>query len=343
MLDDLKMIHERDASDLLGIAGKQTAQLEHEFLSTGGTELKGVRNIVFGAMGGSAMPALFVLSWPGVRVPLEIVRGYDLPPYVGKDTLFIASSFSGNTEESLEAIDQAAKRGAHVAVITNGGKLQQLAEEKGYVLALLPQSFSRMSLLYAFRALLQILDAADVFAGEYQSAIDQTVSWLKPAVASWGPESPTSKNAAKQLALELMGKSVVIYSGPKLFPVTYKWKLSINESAKQIAWVNQYPELNHNEFTGWTKQPVEKPYAVVELRSSLEHPRIQKRFEVTERLLSGTRPAPLVVAVEGETLLEQLMWGAVMGDFVGIYLALLNGLNPAPLEIVDKLKNALSA
>lgn len=343
MLDDLKMIHERDASDLLGTAEKQTGQLGHKFELTPGGDLQGVRNIVFGAMGGSAMPALFVLSWPGVRVPLEIVRGYDLPPYVGSDTLFIASSFSGNTEESLEAIAQAKKRGAKIAVITNGGKLQQLAEEHHYVLATLPQSFSRMSLLYAFRALLQILEAAGVLAADFRPELDTVTSFLQTSAAAWGPTSATSKNAAKLLAQELMGKSVVIYSGPKLFPVAYKWKLSINESAKQIAWVNQYPELNHNEFTGWTKQPVDKPYAVVELRSTLEHPRIQKRFDVTERLLSGLRPAPLVVPVAGESLLEQLLWGAVLGDFVGIYLALLNGLNPAPLEMVDKLKNAMSA
>jgi glucose/mannose-6-phosphate isomerase len=140
-----------------------------------------------------------------------------------------------------------------------------------------------------------------------------------------------------------MGKSIVVYSGPKLSPVAYKWKLGFNENAKQIAWVNQYPELNHNEFTGWSKQPVDKPYAVIELRSSLEHPRIQKRFEVTERLLSGIRPSPLVVDAEGESLLTQLVWSAVLGDFVSVYLALLNGLNPAPLELVDKLKQAMSA
>lgn len=343
MLDDLKMIHERDAQDLLGVAGKQASQLTHEFELQGDADLSGVQHIIYGAMGGSAVPALFVSSWPGTSVPFAVVRGYDLPAYVGTHTLFIAASFSGNTEETLEAVAQAEARGAKIAVITNGGKLQQLAEAKGYTLAVLPKCFPRLSLWYSVRALLQILEKAGAVTGDFRTELAAAEAMLEQEVTAWGPESGTSANAAKQLAQELMGKSIVVYSGPKLSPVAYKWKLGFNENAKQIAWVNQYPELNHNEFTGWSKQPVDKPYAVIELRSSLEHPRIQKRFEVTERLLSGIRPSPLVVDAEGESLLTQLVWSAVLGDFVSVYLALLNGLNPAPLELVDKLKQAMSA
>ena len=92
---------------------------------------------------------------------------------------------------------------------------------------------------------------------------------------------------------------------------------------------------------GWTKQPRQKPYTVIDLRSSLEHPRVQKRFEVTERLLSGMRPAPIVVQAEGEDLLEQLLWTVVFGDFVTLYTALLNGLNPAPVDLIEKFKKSL--
>jgi glucose/mannose-6-phosphate isomerase len=92
---------------------------------------------------------------------------------------------------------------------------------------------------------------------------------------------------------------------------------------------------------GWTKQPVDKPYAVIELRSNLEHERVQKRFEVTEQLLSGMRPAPIVVKPEGESLLEQLLWVVALGDFVTLYVALLNGLNPAPVDLIEKFKKEL--
>lgn len=340
MLDNLQKIHERDAQGLLDEAAKQGEQLVYEF-ELQGSDLGDIQNVVFGAMGGSALPALFLQSWPSTTVPFEIVRGYDLPSYVDDRTLFIASSFSGNTEETLEAIEQARQRGAKIAVITNGGRLREMAEYNNYLLALLPPVFSRLSLLYGFRALLQILERANVLEIEYK-LLEQVSVIAGKAAAQWRPEVATKSNQAKQIAQELMGRSVVVYSGPKLHPVAYKWKLGINESAKQIAWVGRYPEFNHNEFTGWSKQPEDKPYAVVELRSALEHPRIQKRFEVSEQLLSGLRPAPLEVNVKGGTLLEELVVGAVLGDYVSIYLAMLNGLDPAPLVLVDKLKQELS-
>jgi len=342
VLDDLKMIHERDSQDMLGFAEKQIGQLAHEFELRGDVQSGVIQNVVYGAMGGSALPALFVQSWPQSSVPLEIVRGYDLPAYVDSKTLFIASSFSGNTEETLGALVQAEDRGAQIAVITNGGELRRIAEEKGYLLALLPQSFSRLSLLYSFRALLQILETAGVVREEFRPQLEQTARRLNEALAAWRPDVPTSKNQAKQIAQELIGKSVVVYSGPKMYAAAYTWKINCNENAKQVAWVNQYPELDHNELTGWSKQPVVKPYAVIELRSSLEYPRIQKRFTETERLLSGMRPAPIVVDIEGSTVLDQLAWAMLLGDYVSLYVALLNGLDPAPLPLVDKLKQALS-
>ncbi|HET9173958.1 MAG TPA: SIS domain-containing protein, partial [Candidatus Saccharimonadales bacterium] len=124
-------------------------------------------------------------------------------------------------------------------------------------------------------------------------------------------------------------------------PAAYKWKISFNENGKHVAWWNQYPEFNHNEFMGWTEQPVDKPYTVIDLRSSLEHPRIQKRFEVSERLLSGRRPAPIVVNAEGNTLLEQLLWVITLGDFTTIYTALASGINPAPVDLIEKFKKSL--
>jgi glucose/mannose-6-phosphate isomerase len=126
-----------------------------------------------------------------------------------------------------------------------------------------------------------------------------------------------------------------------MFPAAYKWKISFNENAKQVAWTGQYPEFNHNEFIGWSKQPVDKPYAVIDLRSKLEHKRIQKRFEVSERLLSGMRPSPIVVNAEGSTVLEHLLWTVALGDFVTLYTALLNGVNPAPVDLVETFKKSL--
>ena len=139
MLDDLKWIHEKDPEDSLGIARRQVEQLAHDF-ALPKMDLGPAKNVVLAGMGGSAFYAAFVHTWPGVTVPFEIVRDYDVPLYVGADTLFIASSYSGNTEETLSALAEAEKRGAHIAVITGGGKLQAIAQEKNYLLATVPKA-----------------------------------------------------------------------------------------------------------------------------------------------------------------------------------------------------------
>jgi glucose/mannose-6-phosphate isomerase len=342
MLDDLQFIHERDKDDALGIAEKQYQQLA---FSPGVITDFSPENIVFAAMGGSSLAAQLSTSWPGYTVPFEIVRGYDLPAYVSEKTLVIAASFSGNTEETLSALEQAEAKGAHIAIMTAGGKLQALAEAKGYPLVLAPEGTpGRCATLYHLKALLLLLqNTGTVAVADAAAQLTAAAGFVQTAVAGWRADVPTAQNQAKQIAQELLGKSVVIYSGPKLFPAAYKWKVGCNENAKQVAWANQLPEFNHNEFTGWSKQPTAKPYAVIDLRSNLEHPRVQRRFALSQQLLSGMRPAPIVVEVQGSTLLEQLLWATVLSDFVTLYLAFLSGVHPTPLPLVDKLKEALKA
>ncbi len=341
MLDDLKYIHQKDAQDALGVAEKQWQQLQKTFDVEGITN-DGIENVVLAGMGGSALPAVFLRSWPGLNVPFEIVRDYTVPSYVGKSTLFISSSYSGNTEETLSALDEAEAKGSQIVVIAAGGKLAERAKAQGYSLFIIPGGIQpRMSSFYFLAAFVSLLEPLGLIPGGSQKELHATAEWLRDQIGSWRADVKTDENAAKQMALELMGKSIVMYSGPLLFPAANKWKICFNENAKNIAWCNQYPEFNHNEFIGWSSHPTDKPYAVVEIRSKLEHPRVQKRFEVAERLLSGKRPSPHVVVPAGETLLQQLLWAANMGDFTSLYLALLNGLNPTPVNLVEKLKAEL--
>jgi glucose/mannose-6-phosphate isomerase len=338
MLDDLKMIHERDAQDALGVVEKQWQQLSHDF-GVDATNFSGIDNIVLAGMGGSAWPAVYLQVWGEPTVPFEIVRNYTLPAYVGKNTLFISSSYSGNTEETLSALAEAEERGAQIAVIAAGGRLADRAKEKDHVLYTIPGGIQpRMSSFFFLAAMAQLFEPLGLLPEGKTAELKEAGDWLKDQIGSWGPETPTAKNAAKQLALELMGNSIVVYSGPKMFPAANKFKICLNENAKNVAWVNQYPEFNHNEFIGWSSHPVDKPYAVVEIRSDLEHERVQKRFTVSERLLSGKRPAPHVIKPEGKSHLEQLLWTSNFCDFVSVYVALLNGLNPTPVDLVEKLK-----
>lgn len=343
MLDDLKYIHDRDANDALGIAEKQASQLVQTFELTGNKEFGPIQNIVYAGMGGSALAALLIHTWPKLHLPFEVVRDYELPAYIGPETLVIAASYSGNTEETLSALEQAESKGAQIAIITGGGKLQEAAQSKGYLFGVVPKvAQPRYAVLSNYKLLLDILAVAGVLREDVHAELQQASEFLAQSVQAWLPTVPTSQNKAKQIALEAIGKSIVIYGGPNLFPAAYKWKISFNENAKQVAWAGQYPEFNHNEFIGWSKQPVDKPYLVIDLRSNLEHERVQKRFEVSERLLSGLRPSPEIVTVEGQTVLEQLLWAVAFGDFVTLYTAIANGLNPAPVDLVEKFKTELN-
>lgn len=341
MLDDLKMIHEKDAQDALGVSGRQWQYLQEAFDVQ--VAAKDVANVVLAGMGGSALPGVLLSSWPRVKVPFEIVRDYRIPPYVGPQTLFISSSFSGNTEETLAALEAAEAAQAQIVVIAAGGRLADIATEKGYPLFKLPAGIQpRMATLYFLNAFVRILEPLGLTEMD-TSELSAAADWLKDELDQMAAVVPTKGNLAKQIALELIGKTPIIYGGPLMFPAANKWKIGLNENAKNTAWAYQYPEFNHNEFIGWSSHPVDKPFAVVEIRSNLENPRVQKRFVISEKLLSGKRPAPIVVEPHGDTILQQLLWAVATGDLVSVYTAILNGVNPTPVDLVEKLKVELNA
>jgi glucose/mannose-6-phosphate isomerase len=346
-LDDLKYIHERDAHDAFGVAEKQWQQLQHEYDLGDWQPKQPIQAIVHSGMGGSALWALLSMSWPAYTLPFEVVRGYDVPAYVNEQTLFIASSYSGNTEETLSALAQAEEKGAQIVIITSGGRLADIAKEKNYLLIALPKiDKPRYGALYGLKGLITLADTLGLTAQpDAGSSLTQTADFLRAAVAQWVPTVPTTKNQAKQLAQELMGKSPVLYGGPLLAPAAHKWKISFNENAKNVAWEYAFPEFNHNEFTGWTSHPVDKPYGVVYLRSSYDNARIKKRFELSDKLLSGRWPSPLQVEAQGDTPLQQLLWTVALGDFVSLYVAMLNGVSPIDVgdkDIIERFKKELA-
>jgi glucose/mannose-6-phosphate isomerase len=296
-------------------------------------------------MGGSALAALFVKSWlkSELTISFEVVRTYDLPNYVGQDTLVIVSSYSGNTEETLNCLQQAESKGSQVAIIASGGKLIDHANDKQTTFALLPDGMQpRMAVIYNLRALVSLLANFKIVNAGKLDEITKNAGWLQSESAKWAGQVPSNENYAKQLALQAVGKTAIFYGGSMVAPLAYKWKISFNENAKNVAFWNELPEFNHNEFIGWTSHPVEKPFAVFDLVSSFENPRILKRFEVSDRLLSGFRPKSTVINLAGESIIGQLLWGCILSDFVSIYVAILNNVNPTPVQLIEKLKQELA-
>lgn len=346
MLDDNNVLRQRDPQDALGVAAAQFEQARFS-VEVGEPEHDGreITRVVLAGMGGSALAALLVKAWlkGEMTVPFEIVRTYDLPEYVDYNTLVIVSSYSGNTEETLFALEEARTRSAQIAIVSSGGKLQSIAKEKNISNIALPTELEpRMAVIYNLRSLVAILAHFGIVNYDRFAEIADCADWLGQETLQWVSGVTTDKNYAKQLALLSVGKTPVFYGGDLTSPVAYKWKTVWNTNAKNVAFWDEYPEFNHNGFIGWTSHPVEKPFAIFDLISSFENPKILKRFEVSDRLLSGQRPKALTIELKGDSVIAQLLWGSILADFTSIYVAILNGVDPMPVPIVEKLKKELA-
>ena len=345
MLDDVNVLKQRDTAGALDVVANLYVQaaLDVEIIDAE-TDGRAISKVIVAGMGGSALAADMARIALGdeLTVPYEVVREYDLPAYADAQTLVVVSSFSGNTEETVACMEQALARGCEVAVITSGGALREMAAEHHTMLGLIPAgSEARYGMIYNMRILLRVLSEFKVVSGRMYDEMTALAPWLQRESELWVKTMPTERNYAKQLALQAVGKTPVFYAGQLMAPVAYKWKIGWNENAKNVAAYNVLPEFSHNEFIGWTGLPVEKPFAVFDLVSDKEHPRVLKRFAVTDRLLSGRRPKATVVSIAGESVLAQLLWGVVLGEFVSIYVAVLNNVDPTSVALVDKMKHEL--
>lgn len=346
ILDNVNVIAQRDPEGALKVIANQFQQANFDAqVVSPEHDGREITALVVTGMGGSALAALMakVLLTQELTIPFEIVRGYDLPSYVNHHTLVIASSYSGNTEETLSAFEQARQKDAQIGILASGGKLTESAQEYNIAhVALASGAQPRMAMIANLRGLFSLLEVFGVVSDVWLRQLEELSSWLEAETNGWTPDVPTDKNYAKQLALEAIGKSPVFYGSPLTAPLAYKWKISWNETAKNIAFWNEFPEFNHNEFMGWVSHPVEKPFAVFDVVSPLDRARVRQRFELTDRLLSGLRPHAFTLELKGETLLAQLLWGAILADFASTYAAILNQVDPTPVVLIEKLKKELA-
>jgi len=342
MLDDENVVKQLDRSDALSLAAETPQQLLHNFHVEKISPTAPINNVVYSGMGGSALQAELASIFPALDVPFVIVKNYNLPAFVNENTLVIAGSYSGNTEETLSALAEARQKGAMIAILTGGGTLLEEAKQHGDAYVEIPKAVQpRMAVFYAYRALVELFVAYGLVGEGVLDELEAAGKHLQDSVVQWRMSTPLEENPAKQLALQLAGKTPIVYAGPKMAPAAYKWKISFNESSKNTAWHNVLPEFNHNEFLGWTSHPIEKPFAVLDLVSNFEHPRILRRFEVGDRILSGMRPKATRVEAQGETELEHLLYLVLFGDFVSLYLGILNGVDPSPVTLIERFKEEL--
>jgi glucose/mannose-6-phosphate isomerase len=307
--------------------------------------VKGVQNIVLTGLGGSAIGGDLLRSYlvKELDIPFAVNRYYTLPEFVGRNTLVIVSSYSGNTEETISAHKEAMKRKARILCISTGGETARMAKIFKQPWIQIPPGLSpRAALGYSFFPLLVVLSRLG-FIKPKDRDIKETIQLLKIKSLSFGnPESP--ENAPLKLAERLKGKLPVIYSPAEhLDTVNIRWRGQIAENAKQLSSGHVLPEMNHNELVGWkVLTDLMKHMHVIFLKDFGTYKRVAIREGITKQVVSMYAGEVTEVASEGRGLLARLFSLIYFGDWVSLYLAILNNENPEPVAIIDYLKSELS-
>jgi len=304
-----------------------------------------VDRVVILGMGGSAIGGDLVstLAVSEARLPVIVHRDYDLPAFVDARTLVITSSYSGMTEETVSAFEQALGYDTKKLVITTGGKLKGLAESRSIpVFTFDYKAQPRAALAFSLLPILGFLQKLG-FLSDKSTDVTETVQTLEALSQRIKENVPSSQNPAKQLAERLYGKLAVIYGAGIVAEVAHRWKTQFNENSKAWAFYEVFPELNHNAVVGY-QFPAELAgkILVVLLRSSRLSERIQLRYRITCQLLEQAKVSYQIVDGEGDSALSQMMSLVLFGDYVSYYLAVRYRIDPTPVKAIDFLKAQLA-
>jgi glucose/mannose-6-phosphate isomerase len=308
---------------------------------------KGLKAVIVTGLGGSAIGGDLAraITEAQMKVPVVVNRTYDLPGFVDASTLIFACSYSGNTEETLSAYEQAKQAGASIVCITSGGKLEALAIADGRPVLRLPAGLPpRAALGHSLIALLSAMQAMQLVPGMGE-AIQETIDLLNKLRDLYGINAPEAANPAKTLAASLSGKVVAIYGSNGIMETAaYRWRSQIAENSKNLAFHHVLPEMNHNELVGWMcPEDVLRCIGVVFLRDKADHPQIQKRFDLTRDIIAKKAGAVHEIWSDGNSVLARVISSIYLGDYVSLYLAYLNNIDPTPVGVIDFLKKNLSA
>jgi len=301
--------------------------------------------VIILGMGGSAIGGDIArrLALAESKVAVEVNRDYKLSLSVDENTLIIASSYSGNTEETLSAFTGALKTPAKKLVLTTGGKLKELAEKEHIPVFVIDyQAPPRAAFPHSFFPLVGIFQKLGLLKDKSVD-LAETLQVLTKLSADFTENTPLVSNPAKQLAAKLRGRIGVIYGAEILSEVAQRWKTQLNENSKIWAFSELFSELNHNAVEGYALPPQAKERIfVVLLHSASLHPRILLRYEATAKLLDKSGINHAFVEAIGKSTLAQMMSLVLFGDYISFYLAMLNSVDPTPVERINFVKDYLA-
>ena len=299
-----------------------------------------IRNILITGMGGSGIGANIVesLTFGRVPIPITVCKGYNIPQFVSPHTLFIACSYSGNTEETLASIQKAMLKRAHIICISSGGKMLELAKEYNLYYIQFPtgQGSPRGQLGYMMISLLYALYHTNLIGAAFIKETENAIEYLNSG-------EKAIQVQAELIAKKLKGKLPIIYCDGRLHAIAIRFQNQINENAKQLAHVNTFPEMNHNEITGWLfPENVLQQSQVIYLYSDHDHERVEKRMEICREIFEKKSNPIIDIVAEGASLLEQYYYLIHLIDWISYFLARENGVEPNSLETVNFLKEELA-
>jgi glucose/mannose-6-phosphate isomerase len=307
-----------------------------------------IENVVVFGMGGSGMAGdiLRATAGPFMAVPVVVIKSYTCPAFVGDETLVFAMSFSGNTEETLEAVTDAAMAGARVVAVTHGGELAKLASAWGTPVIGVPDTIPQPRAALGALAIppMIVLEDLGLFPGA-SSWIAQAVDQLRRRRDQLVAGVADGSSPAAALARRIGRTTPLIYGGGAVgAAAAMRWKTQINENAKMPAFWNTQPELSHNEICGWGQNGdiTRQLLTIVNLRHDGEHPQVARRFQLLGDLVQEVVAGIEEVRAEGEGDLAQLLDLILFGDFVSLHLAAQEGIDPGPVPVLTALKQHLS-
>ena len=295
-----------------------------------------IDSVVITGLGGSGIGGKIVsqLVANEAKVPFSLYNNYELPAHVGPNTLVIASSYSGNTEETLGALEDALEKGAEVACITSGGRVLEICQEKGLDHIVIPGGNPpRTMLAYSLTQQFYLLSNYGIISSDFEAG-------LNSALARLSSEKDVIKGAANELAEKLLGKRVVIYSEAEYEGVGVRFRQQLNENSKELCWHHVFPEMNHNELVGWGGGS--DVICVVLFRNTDDNNRTQVRMDLSKGIWSRYTPHVNEIWSKGDSMIEKSFYLILLGDWTSYYLAEKKGVDPIEIEVIDFLKGELS-
>ncbi len=288
-------------------------------------------------MGGSAIGGDLATAALGDRLtkPLLTVRGYGVPAWTTPEWTVLCSSYSGRTEETLACFEAAEVLGARRIVVSTGGPLVDRAREAGVPVVGLPGIFQpRVAVAYMFVAAAEVAALAGI-APRIHTEIDTAAAFLTEQLDAL-------RAKAAEIAAAIGEAMPIVYGAGPTIPVARRWKTQVNENAKLASFFSELPEADHNEIAGWSRARPGDRLAAVFLEDADLHPRERRRCELTAAALEGSAAAVVRVEAAGETRVARMLWTTMLGDLVSLSLAEAHGVDPEPVEPIERFKETMA-